>query len=71
MNIALSPSCLRMYLGKKELDITLSRENSVSSAWAEEIVMPSDNKKQVTCKITSPGLSTPLSAHATLDLLCE
>ncbi|XP_042874281.1 nephrin-like [Penaeus japonicus] len=60
---------ITMYLGKKELDITLSRENSVSSAWAEEIVMPSDNKKQVTCKITSPGLSTPLAAHATLDLL--
>ncbi|XP_047498515.1 nephrin-like [Penaeus chinensis] len=60
---------VRMYLGKKELELTLSREDSVSSAWAEEVVMPSDNKKQVTCKVTSPGLSAPLTAHAVLDLL--
>lgn len=60
-----------MYLGKKELELTLSRDDSVSSAWAEEVVMPSDNKKQVTCKVTSPGLSAPLATHAALDLLCE
>lgn len=70
-NIALFPSCLRMYLGKKELQLTRSREDSVSSAWAEEMVLPSDNKKQVTCKVSSPGLPAPLAAHAALDLLCE
>ncbi|XP_069983443.1 nephrin-like isoform X2 [Penaeus vannamei] len=58
-----------MYLGKKELQLTRSREDSVSSAWAEEMVLPSDNKKQVTCKVSSPGLPAPLAAHAALDLL--
>ncbi|XP_071536670.1 nephrin-like [Panulirus ornatus] len=61
---------LTLYKAGHQVAATVEQvEGGVTRARATLQVTPADNGQQVTCQVTNPATTTPIAAHATINLL--